>query len=758
MVLAGDWTRRRRLIGVLSTLALLIVAGAVAVSTAYAAGTVSVSVTGQGSVTGDGINCTQSGGPDCSEAYADEEDCYYDPEIGGVICDPVLPVVTLVAGSDSNGFVFDGWTGCDGGTARNCELTVDDDRSVTARFRDAQAPVVSGLTPANGAVLNGTRTLAAGASDNSGSIARVEFRVRGTPVGSPDTTAPYSVSFDTTTVSNGSATIQATAFDAAGNAGSLTSNVTLDNSAPNLSINSGPNGANLGTGTTQTWTFSASDSTSGIQSILCSVVQTGQPASFGSCSGGSGSHSVTSLPEGHYTFSVRARDNGGLDNVQTRAFTIDGTAPTLDVTSGPDGEIFGTGSTQTWNFDASDATSGLQSVRCSLVNTGSAAAFSTCSGGDSSHSVTDLADGHYTFSVRARDNVGLEVTETRSFTVDGTAPTLDITSGPDGGIFGAGTTQTWNFDASDATSGLEPVQCSVVTTGSPASFADCSGGDGSHSADGLADGDYTFTVRARDNGGLETTQSRTFTKDATAPTLGITSGPDGEAIPEGGTQTWSFSASDAHLQSVECSVGGTGSTPSYAPCSASHSVSGLAAGNYTFRLRARDTAANETVQTRSFSIVPAGNTGTPGGNTGGPGGNTGAPGGNTGGGITDSQIASLLASDLATAARTLGGQRLSKLARKGSVGLRFNALLAGRFALAFKGAATKQKAARSIVIAKGSRSVTASGAYTVTLKLTRAGKRLLKGGRRVKGRLSASFTKAGGGTLTGSTAVALKRR
>ncbi len=47
---------------------------------AQASGTVTVTVTGQGSATGEGIDCTQTGGPDCVESYPDDsyEDC--DPE------------------------------------------------------------------------------------------------------------------------------------------------------------------------------------------------------------------------------------------------------------------------------------------------------------------------------------------------------------------------------------------------------------------------------------------------------------------------------------------------------------------------------------------------------------------------------------------------------------------------------------------------------------------------------------------------------
>jgi hypothetical protein len=397
-------------------------------------------------------------------------------------------------------------------------------------------------------------------------------------------------------------------------------------------------------------------------------------------------------------------------------------------------------------------------VRGALIGTDTSAPYGV------SFNTASVPDGAALFQATAIDSAGNSTVASRTVTIDNTAPLATITSGPNGEVFAGGTTQTWNFSPFDATSGIQSVRC-AVDTGSLPSTAPCSGGNTSHSVSGLADGDYTFFLFVRDNGNLTTLATRTFTIDGTAPTLGISSGPDGEAFTEGATQSWSFSASDSHLQSVQCSVGGTGSTPSYGACSggnSSHSVSGLAPGTYIFRVRALDTAGNETLLTRSFSVTPAadpgggGNTGGTGGNDPGAGGNTGGTGGSTGGtggtggtgpGVTDAQITSLLAADLATAARTLSRQRLAKLARKGSLGLRFSALMAGRFALAFKGAATKQKAARSIVIAKGSRSVTASGAYTVTLKLTKAGRRLLKGGRRVKGRLSASFTKAGGGTL-----------
>ena len=120
---------------------------------ASAAGTITVSVSGLGSVTGEGINCTQSGAPDCSQSYANNtyEDC--DPERRPpciIISEP--PVVELTAGSDSNGFIYDGFTGCDTVEGRVCGVVVDGDAasppgSVTPRpllSRLPRRPVVSG--------------------------------------------------------------------------------------------------------------------------------------------------------------------------------------------------------------------------------------------------------------------------------------------------------------------------------------------------------------------------------------------------------------------------------------------------------------------------------------------------------------------------------------------------------------------------------------------------------------------------------------
>jgi len=81
---------------------------------------------------------------------------------------------------------------------------------------DLVVPTVTLTAPANGAVVSNSITLSATASDNV-EVAGVVFLVDGTAVGAEDTTAPYSLAWDTTSVANGVHSVAARARDAAGN-------------------------------------------------------------------------------------------------------------------------------------------------------------------------------------------------------------------------------------------------------------------------------------------------------------------------------------------------------------------------------------------------------------------------------------------------------------------------------------------------------------------------------------------------------------
>ena len=82
---------------------------------------------------------------------------------------------------------------------------------------DLTGPTVSVTAPANNASVTGTITITANASDNVG-VVGVQFLLDGAIlIGPEDTTSPYSVAWDTSTVAGGQHTLSAKARDAAGN-------------------------------------------------------------------------------------------------------------------------------------------------------------------------------------------------------------------------------------------------------------------------------------------------------------------------------------------------------------------------------------------------------------------------------------------------------------------------------------------------------------------------------------------------------------
>ena len=82
-------------------------------------------------------------------------------------------------------------------------------------LNDTTPPAVSITSPAPGATVQGSITMTASASDNVG-VAGVQFLVDGAALGGEDTTAPYSVDWDTAAAPDGPHTLTAVARDSAG--------------------------------------------------------------------------------------------------------------------------------------------------------------------------------------------------------------------------------------------------------------------------------------------------------------------------------------------------------------------------------------------------------------------------------------------------------------------------------------------------------------------------------------------------------------
>jgi hypothetical protein len=139
--------------------------------------------------------------------------------------------------------------------------------SVTV-LADTAAPTVTITTPGDQTTVWGSIPVTASASDDVG-VAGVQFQLDGQALGAERTTPPYSVTWDTSTTSNGAHSITAVARDAAGNRAQATVTVIVSNTSqtPNglvaaFSFNQGsgvqvPDASgqgNTGTISSATWT------------------------------------------------------------------------------------------------------------------------------------------------------------------------------------------------------------------------------------------------------------------------------------------------------------------------------------------------------------------------------------------------------------------------------------------------------------------------------------------------------------------------
>ena len=101
----------------------------------------------------------------------------------------------------------------------------------------SSGPTVNITSPASGASVSGTITLSATASDPTG-IAGVQFLVDNVAIGAEVTASPYNMSFDTTTVANGTHTFSARARNT-GNATNTSSvSATVSNGTSTLTLTS----------------------------------------------------------------------------------------------------------------------------------------------------------------------------------------------------------------------------------------------------------------------------------------------------------------------------------------------------------------------------------------------------------------------------------------------------------------------------------------------------------------------------------------
>jgi len=121
----------------------------------------------------------------------------------------------------------------------------------TSPGSDTTPPTVSITSPAAGATVSGTAVIISATASDNVAVASVQFKIDGVNGGSPVTTAPYTYTLNTNTLSNGNHILTAVVIDTSGN--STTSavvtvsvnNTTQDSTLPTVSITSPAAGATV---------------------------------------------------------------------------------------------------------------------------------------------------------------------------------------------------------------------------------------------------------------------------------------------------------------------------------------------------------------------------------------------------------------------------------------------------------------------------------------------------------------------------------
>ncbi|MCU1268425.1 MAG: peptidase and in kexin sedolisin [Acidobacteria bacterium] len=403
---------------------------------------------------------------------------------------------------------------------------------------DNTAPTSNINAPVNGALLKGSAvTISANASDNSG-IQKVDFYRDNNVLVGTDTTAPFSVNWDTLTASNAVHTVYVVATDTLGNSStSVLVSVTVDNAPPTVALTSPVNGAKVG-GTVPV-TANATDNVGvlKVQFYRDSSVLLGTALSAPFTL----NWNSTTVTAGAHTLYAIATDTAG--NTATSAVssvTVDNSAPTVSLTA-PTNNAVVAGTTVALSATASDnvAVSKVDFYRDSNVLLGT----DTTTPYGISWDSTSAASGSHTIFAVATDTAGNTKTSTViNVTVDNSGPVTILTAPANGG-FVSGTAVAMTATASDnvAVSKVEFYRDGNVLLGtdtsSPYSL--------NWNSTTVTGGAHTLFVVAQDTSGNRTTSaSVVVTVDNTAPTVAITSPANGAQVTRNTTVNIAANAAD----------------------------------------------------------------------------------------------------------------------------------------------------------------------------------------------------------------------
>jgi hypothetical protein len=512
-------------------------------------------------------------------------------------------------GTDTNG--ADGWS-----IAWNSTSVTDGGHTISATATDTASqtgsdsigvtvdnvgspPSVSITNPADGATVGGTFNITADASDDNGVI-QVTFFVDGGNIGTDTNGADgWSISWNSTWVTDGAHTISATATDTTSQSASDSIGVTVDNAddPPSVSITNPGNGATV-SGTFDITANAGDDN--GVDQVEFFV----DGGSIGTDTNGADGWSVTwnstSVTDGGHTISATATDTASQtasDSIGVTADNVD-EPPSVSITNPADGATVN----GTFNITANASDDvGVDQVEF-FVDGGSIGIDTNGADGWSiAWNSTSVTDGAHTISATATDTTFQTASDSVGVTVDNVdeLPSISITNPANGATVSGNVDITANAGDDD---GVDQVEF-FVDGGSIGT--DTNGADGwsvAWDSTSVADGSHTISATATDSASQTASDSIGVTTDNVdeLPSVSITS-PAGGATVNGTFDITASASDDVGIDQVEFFVNGGSigtDTNGADGWSVAWDSTSVADGSHTISATVTDTAS----QTASDSI------------------------------------------------------------------------------------------------------------------------------------------------------------